>query len=166
MGNYKLWILLFFMFSASVVACQDEELSYLDVASINYPVNNLVVLKGLTLDDTIKMGNFGPQPSTQKARIKNQSPWIGVGFWGASVEGARPLTVTIDHIKVNGDNADASIAMQEIKVVGEGRIEIPYDNNLPIGEYLLSLKITNINSSKIVDDVFTVIVTDKKEDHL
>lgn len=165
MKTYKI-LLLLFLILPTFSACQDEDLSYLDIVSINYPLNNLVVLKGLTLDDTIKTGMFGPEPTKQKTRIKNQAPWIGLGFWGASVEGARPLTVTLESVKTTGEQADAAIAMREIKIIGEGRIEIPYNNTLPMGEYLLSLRIANVSGSEVVEDVFTVIVTDKKADHL
>lgn len=160
-------------------SCQEEEYSYLNVENLKYPTNHMTVVIGLVESDTIapvKPGGGGfpgfpgfpgapaPGGSKYKARIKNKAPWLSQPFWGASVEGSRPLIITVANVKTEGENANAEILKQEIKFKGEGIVEIPYDTKIPVGRYLLSYKIANISGSKVIEDCFTVIVTDKKWD--
>lgn len=153
-------------------SCQDEKLSFLDVSAVNFPLNTMTITVGLTLDDTLAPGKppvfpwdppATPQPSKYYHRIKNKSPWIAKGFYGSTVEGARPLTVTLANVKASeGAEAGIEILKKELTIVGECRMSIPFETKLPIGEYLLSFKISNIHGSEIVEDVFTIIVTDVK----
>lgn len=165
---------------ALLFSCKEEEYSYLNVENLKYPTNHMTVVIGLVEDDTIapaKPGGGGGFPgfpgfpgtpttggSKYKARIKNKAPWLSQPFWGATVEGARPLVITVANVKTEGVSANAEILKKEIQFKGEGIVEIPYDTKIPVGSYLLSYKISNISGSKVVEDCFTVIVTDKKWD--
>jgi len=153
-------------------SCKDEKLSFLDITSLHFPINTLTITQGLTLDDTLAPGKppvapwdppATPHPSKYYQRIINESPWVASGFYGASVEGARPLKVTLESVKTKGDNANADILKKDLKIIGEGRMLVPFATKLPIGEYILSLKISNMHGSKVVNDVFTIVVTDEKK---
>lgn len=171
----------------ALISCHKVDYSYLNIKAINYPQNNMTVVIGLTDADTIKPANAGPggpgggfpgfpggpgggfpgagpQASQYKARIKNKSPWVSLPFWGGTVEGARPFTVTVESVKTEGEKANADILKSEIKIFGEGAIHLPYQPKTPVGKYILSLRIANIHGSDVAEDIFTVIVTDKKWD--
>lgn len=161
-------LIAFFTFS-----CEDKEYSYLNAENLQYPTNNMIVVIGLEEADTIKPAGGGggfpgfpggnaEQPSKYKTRIKNKAPWLSQPFWGASVEGARPLTITVANVKTEGEFANADILKKEIEFVGEGIVQIPFETQIPIGKYLLSYKMSNISGSQVVEDCFTVIVTDQK----
>lgn len=163
-------VLIVFLISS----CEDREYSYLNAENLKYPTNNMTVVIGLEDADTIKPGGGGfpgfpdfpggngEQPSKYKSRIKNKAPWLSQPFWGASVEGARPLTITVANVKTEGELANADILKKEIKFIGEGIVQIPFDTKIPIGKYLLSYEIFNISGSQVVENCFTVIVTDEK----
>lgn len=157
-------------------SCEDREYSYLNAENLQYPTNNMTVVIGLVDADTIKPGGGGggfpgfpgfpggngEQPSKYKSRIKNKAPWLSQPFWGASVEGARPLTIVVANVKTEGEFANADILKKEIEFIGEGVVQIPFETQIPIGKYLLSYEISNISGSQVVEDCFTIIVTDQK----
>ena len=155
-------LFILIVFACLLTACQDEQISYLNTNNLKYVTSELKVVVGLTEDDTITMGMFGPQPSKYKIRIKNKSPWVGVAFLASTVEGARPLTVTLESVRTEGEGADAEIFKRELRVVGEGRVEIPYDTEIPMGMYTISWRIANIFGTSVVKDAYTVVVTDQK----
>lgn len=146
--------------------CQDETVSYLDVSAMEYPKNSMTIINSLTPADTAISKPGGapwlPPSYPYKTRIKNNAPWVSLGFWGGTVEGARPLIVTLEKVEVKGDKTNADILKQELKIVGEGRLEIPLYTRIPVGEYLLSFRIANISGSDVVNNAFTIIVTDDK----
>ena len=148
------------------VGCHDEDVSYLDVSAMEYPLNSMTVISGLTLDDTLTMkpgsAPWDPPTYPYKSRIKNNAPWVSLGFYGGTVEGARPLLVTLESVKVKGEKANAEVLKEELVIVGEGRLEIPLYTKIPLGEYVLSFRVANVSGSDVVEDAFTVIVTDDK----
>lgn len=167
-------ILLFTVVAAlfSMTACQDMPISFLEIKDLQYSSSVLKVVQGLTKDDMyVHIPPAAPWDppggmdveSKYYLRIKNKSPWVGPAFYGSTVEGGRPLTVTLENVKTEGDMADVVKFTQEVKVFAEGRVEVPFENSIPVGKYVLTLRITNINTSKVAHDVFTVIVTTEKE---
>ena len=70
--------------------------------------------------------------------------------------------VTLESVKGKGEKANADILKEELKIVGEGRLEIPLYTKIPAGEYLLSLRIANVSGSDVVEDAFTIVVTEDK----
>ena len=176
---------LFALFAGLFLSgCQDPyKVSYLNAKGLNYPSNTLTVVQGLTEEDMWEPQNSGAAPggfpgfpggsdvpggevqktpSKYKARIENKAPWLSQPFWGATVEGSRPLTITIESVKTTGEGANAEILKKQVTIYGEGVIQVPFENDIPLGEYLLTLRIANISGYEIVPDCFTIIVTDKK----
>lgn len=154
----------------SLMGCKEYPVSYLTARNLNYPLNSLTIVQGLTQEDIYQPeGTGGGLPgvnekveSKYKARILNKAPWLSSPFWGASVEGSRPLTIEISDVKVSGPLADAEKLRKNVTIYGEGIFSVPFENDIPVGRYLVSLKISNISGSEIVEDCFTIIVTDVK----
>lgn len=161
-----IFILVLILLGYLISSCHDEDVSYLDVSAMAYPINSMTVITGLTVGDTLIMkapATPWEQPSyPYKTRIKNDAPWVALGFYGGTVEGARPLVVTLESVKGKGEKANADILKEELKIVGEGRLEIPLYTKIPAGEYLLSLRIANVSGSDVVEDAFTIVVTEDK----
>lgn len=158
-----------------LVGCQEYSVSYLNAKNINYPNNTLTIVQGLTDEDKWEPQTKNPfpvlpsplaktekKPSKYKARIENKAPWLSQPFWGASVEGSRPLTIEIDNVKAKGEKANADLLKKYVTIYGEGVFSVPFDNEIPIGEYLISLRISNISGYQVIDDCFTILVTDVK----
>lgn len=181
-------LLLTLLFALSLMGCKDRyKVSYLKATQLNYPLNSLTIVQGLTEADIYEPEGVNPNPggpgggfpgfpggpgipggtpakkeSKYKARIINKAPWVSAPFWGASVEGSRPLTLTIESVKTKGEKADAAKLIKNVSIYGEGIFSVPFENDIPLGEYLISLRVANISGSTVVNDCFTIIVTDKK----
>lgn len=162
----KCYILIGIVLVFALYGCKDYSVSYLSTKNLRYPLNSLTVVKGLTEEDMYEPqgedANGEKKESKYKERITHKSPWISSPFWGATVEGARPLKMEVESVKTKGEKADAEKLKKHVTIYGEGVISVPFDNDIPIGEYLLSLRISNIADSQVVEDCFTIIVTDKK----
>lgn len=169
----------------ALIGCKEYPISYLNTKNLKYPSNTLTVVQGLTEEDMYLPEGQNPgggggfpgfpgspsmpggqpaekTPSKYKARITNKAPWLSAPFWGASVEGSRPLTIEIESVKCTGEKADAEKLKKNVTVYGEGVFSVPFENDIPLGSYLVSLKISNVSGSQVVKDCFTIIVTDKK----
>lgn len=181
-------LFLTLFFALSLTGCKDRyQVSYLRASQLNYPLNSLTIVQGLTEADIYEPEGVNPNPggpgggfpgfpggpgipggtpakkeSKYKARIINKAPWVSAPFWGASVEGSRPLTLTIESVKTKGEKADAAKLIKNVSIYGEGIFSVPFENDIPLGEYLISLRVANISGSTVVNDCFTIIVTDKK----
>ncbi len=143
-------------------ACKEYSVSYLNAKNLNYPLNYMEIVQGLTEEDMYVPGT-DKKPSKYKSRIENKAPWLSKPFWGGTVEGSRPLAFEISEVKLKGEKANAQKLIENVSFMGEGIFIVPFKNDIPLGEYLISLKISNIAGSEIVKDCFTIIVTDKKE---
>lgn len=178
----KFYILALAAVMLMLTACQEVTISYLNAKGLNYPVNNMTIVAGLTEEDIYQpegTGGSGGFPASSiptarvekprveskyAARIRNKAPWLSDPFYGASVEGARPLTFKIESVKTTGEKADAEKLIKHVTFMGDGIFIIPFENDIPVGEYLVSLRIFNISTSTgvVVPDCFTIKVTDKK----
>ena len=74
----------------------------------------------------------------------------------ASIQPASPIWVKVKSAKTA--DGDASKLLEVATVRGNGVIEIPLENEIPVGRYLLSLTFWNEGWAKDVEDCFTVIV--------
>lgn len=183
--------ILFVLCIALLTACEKPTISFLNAKNLKYPLNSMTIVTNLTeadmyIPDGVNPGNGGgggfpgfpgfpggpggggapggKRESKYKVRIENKSPWRSASFYGATVEGARPLTIEIEEIKTKGEKADAEKLRKVTTIIGEGIFNVPFENDIPEGEYLISLKISNISGkSEVVKDCFTIIVTGKRD---
>ncbi|WP_292265825.1 hypothetical protein [Butyricimonas sp.] len=80
------------------------------------------------------------------------------GVLGTDILYFRVINVKSD----NSENADKF--MDYVKVKGKGQINVKYNPEVPAGTYLLTLEVENEGRSKIIEDVFTVILKDVPEE--
>lgn len=165
------------------MGCEKPTISYLKAKNLKYPINSMTIVSNLTetdmyIPDGVNPGNGGgfpgfpgggsapggKRPSKYKVRIENKAPWRSEPFYSATVEGIRPLTIEIEEIKGEGEGANPAKLKEVTTIIGEGIFSVPFDNDVPVGKYVISLKISNISGTvEVVKDCFTIIVTDKRD---
>lgn len=68
-------------------------------------------------------------------------------------------------VNVKSDNSEnAAKFMDYVEVKGHGQVSVKYNPEVPAGTYLLTLEVENEGRSKIIEDVFTVILKDVPEE--
>ena len=161
-------------------SCHEDEIGYLITEYASYSVDSMVIRKTLdTREPTLQ-----PNPEYQQyldwgytpelielvvpglkptilagggedfLRVLNNQPWVSTPIEG--VEGTSPIWVKVKSAKTA--DGDASKLLEVATVRGNGVIEIPLENEIPVGRYLLSLTFWNEGWAKDVEDCFTVIV--------
>lgn len=122
--------------------CNETEVGYLKTENAGYLPNELVVRK--TLD-----------PEEDAKRIENNAPWVTGRIQG--VLGTNPLIYDFVSVKAPSEKA-AEIFTSEIVVRGSGILELPLQTKLPVGDYVVTLRVSNEGYSDILSDVFTFSV--------
>lgn len=132
-------ILFAFMTCLVIIACQDTKVGFLTVEYAQYDPDTLVVDNSL-LD---------------QHSIEHNIPWVTSQIEG--IEGTAPIVITIESINSSND-FDVESFKEDVSVRGNGVFSVPQDHNIPSGRYEISLRATNEGYSKIIPDVFTIIV--------
>ncbi|WP_141560948.1 hypothetical protein [Butyricimonas sp. Marseille-P3923] len=160
--------------------CQDVEIGFLVTEYASYSLDSMVIRK--ELDATEPYWGLNPEyeeylnkgwtPELIKTifpnlkpmillgagvdyyRVLNKQPWTGSAIEG--IEGSTPIWVRVKEVK--STNGNTVPLMECISVRGNGIIEVPLKNDIPVGRYLVSLTFWNEGWSKDVDDCFTIIV--------
>lgn len=73
------------------------------------------------------------------------------------VKGTAPLIYSIAGIKAL-DEGDADRFADYVSVMGGGRFIITWDENIPVGRYIISLYVENEGWKNLLPEVFTIIV--------
>ena len=136
----KIYIVL--LLGLACFACEGPEIGYLKADNAGYLPNSLEVRK--TLD-----------PVQDAKRIENDAPWVTGRIQG--VLGTNPLIYDFVSVKAPSDDA-AGIFAKEITVRGSGILELPLNTKLPVGDYVITIKVANEGYSHILTDVFTFTV--------
>lgn len=76
------------------------------------------------------------------------------------VDGTAPIFYFVTGIRAEG-GGDAEVFRSDLKIKGNGRMEVPYDFKAPAGSYHVSVMIQNEGYSHTLDDAFTFIVNRK-----
>ncbi len=122
-------------------SCGDEEIGYLTVEGAGYLPDTLLVKT--VLDET-----------EDATRIKYKTPWFSTEIQG--IEGTSPISYSISDVKTEDGQIESVFSNVEVK--GIGIIYIPYENSLEPGRYDLTMKVSNVNGDKFIEDVFTLVV--------
>lgn len=155
-----------------LAACEDTIPGYLVTSNAGYTVDSLVVRAELEIESVNPTWDlyisFGYTPEQLEAwgiqqyikgddyyRATKMQPWVGTPIEG--VRGTNPIQFSFEEIKLI-ENGDVNSFLNNATVRGNGTIEIPFDNDVVPGRYLVSLEISNEGYTQIVNDVFTVIV--------
>ncbi len=131
-------------------SCHDITVGFLETGEATYSPDVFEVRK--TLTDTIN-----PWDSDYK-RNKYKADWVSPPLQG--YKGTAPMFIKLKEVKSpNGGNVE--IFMQEVTLRGNGAVVIPFNNNIPLGEYIISLNISNEGYENDLNDIFTVVVKEK-----
>lgn len=130
-----------------MTGCNDTKVGYLKVDNADYSIDSLVIRKQLNPED----------PDDQK-RIEMDIPWLTEKIQG--VLGTAPLRYEL--LSVTGPSPEGEAVFEkEIKVRGAGMMELPLRTELPVGRYVVSLRVHNEDYSAELKDVYTFIVKEK-----
>lgn len=88
-------------------------------------------------------------------RYSQKIPWVSYQLQG--VEGTKPFKYEIVGVKeING--GDITELLTKSKARGDGAIEVEIENDIPVGEYLIDLRISNEGHSKVLPEILRIIV--------
>lgn len=134
-------ILILSVFIA-LASCRDSEVGYLEAEEAVYVPDSLVVRNT-------------PDPVIDAIRIENNAPWLTNPIQG--IIGTQPLSFTIVDVKGVSEQIKTLIK-EKVTIDGAGRIWVPLDAGLPVGEYILSLKVQNEGQTRYLNDIFRLII--------
>ena len=138
MGKYIVFLLLVVM----AFSCHDVKIGYLETENAVYVPDSLVVDLEWTVENYI--------------RWENESDWVSTGIQG--VLGTAPITYRITDVKVVGDEGDAEALKSVCTINGGGIFTVPFHHEVPKGEYLLSIEISNVDYDFVKEDIFRIIM--------
>lgn len=119
--------------------CEVTE-GFLDAGNAKYMPDSLVVKAVL---DSVEDAD----------RIGWQLPWQSTAIEGVS--GTPVVSYAIS--RVDADNGYTE-AVRQFKLVRKAVIELPYDHTLPVGNYVISVRISNDDHVTVIDSAYTVCV--------
>ena len=90
-----------------------------------------------------------------RLRVANRITWTTSEIEG--VDGTAPIFYSISGIRAE-KGGDADVFRSELKIKGNGRMEVPYDFKAPAGEYHISIRIENEGYSRVLEEVFTFFI--------
>ena len=133
---YSIFLLL------SLTACHEVKVGFLETAEARYKPDVLEVKKVL-------------DPVEDADRIARKFNWVSYPIDG--VQGTYPMYMKIYAVRTE-ESGDTAKFLAETKVRGDGTFDIPFDNEIPAGKYIVTLKVENEGYSAILTDIFTVWV--------
>lgn len=101
------------------------------------------------------IGTIGRELADLQSLQKNHATYTTSPIDG--VKGTEPLIYTIAEIKVIGEG-DAVKFAPYLSAMGGGRIVVSWDDQIPVGRYLISLYVENEGWKNLLKDAFTIIV--------
>lgn len=125
-----------------LLGCHEVKVGYLETENANYNPNVLEVRK--TLD-----------PVIDADRIDKKYNWISYPIDG--IVGTQPMYMSIASVKEE-NGGDVQKFLEEVKVRGNGTFDVPFDNQIPEGKYIITLKVENEGYSALLPDIFTIWV--------
>ena len=130
-----------------LIGCHDTKVGFLKADNASYGIDSLIIRKELN------MGN-----ANDKNRLEKEIPWLTDLIQG--VLGTAPLRYELYGVKAPSLEAEM-IFREEFKIRGGGRMELPLYTKLPVGRYIVSLRVYNEDYSVVLPDVYTFIVKEK-----
>lgn len=121
-------------------SCHDIKIGYLETENAIYIPDSMIIKS--TLDQT-----------EDADRILFKIPWQSTSIEG--IQGTMPIQYSIRSIESDNGYSDA---LSQIDVVRKGIFHIPWNHTLPVGRYIIHLKISNEGYTHNLDSIYTVIV--------
>lgn len=88
-----------------------------------------------------------------QSRLDYEIPWTTSLIQG--VLGTEPLLYEVESVK----GPDADTFLRYTGMMGGGRIYVKWDIDVPAGEYVVSVKVSNEGYTKVFEDAFTFVVS-------
>lgn len=127
--------------------CNNMEVGFLDTSCALYSPKTMVVRKELDMNNWEDMG-----------RADKKAHWISPKIQG--VQGTAPVIMTIHSVKVEG-GGNVSEFLKYTTLRSNGQFDVKYENEIPIGKYIISIKVTNDGYESVLEDIFAVDIRQK-----
>ena len=118
--------------------CQDITVGYLETRNAVYFPDSMIVKASL-------------DPEEDARQIEFKIPWQSTSIDG--VQGTSPVRYSIRSIDSEHPEAVGQFSMR-----GKGIIELPYDHTVPVGQYVVNVRIEAGERVHELDSMYTVIV--------
>ena len=181
-------IIYIFILSFFVVSCEKNGIGYLVTDTASYSVNKMQVRLELDLREPtytpyllamweqvkdsgqyeniyeffIVAGKGDPQfvldmGGQDLSRKSYELPWETLTLEG--VRGTMPIKIYVH--SVDTKDGDANAMLESLKVRGDGTMTIPFIHSIPVGVYVISLRVENEGKTNIISDCYTFEVVQK-----
>lgn len=134
--------LLFAVLAYLLVACHKVPIGYLETENAVYVPDSLVI-------------RLEPDPLKDYTRILYKADWVSTKIQG--VLGTAPIIYTITDVRAE-EGGDAEAMKAACTINGSGTFDIPYEHQVPVGRYIMSIEISNDGHAYEFRDAFTIIV--------
>ncbi len=127
-----------------LMSCTEQEIGYMQTGNAVYVPDNMDIR--LVLDEEL-----------DAYRIYNVAPWVSPKLQG--VIGTHPMTYAIEGVESPDGDADMFRALLTIR--GGGHMEFPLVSDIPVGEYHVSVRVSNEGHSQVLKNIFTFHVKER-----
>ena len=135
-------------FLFAIISCSEIAVGFLNYEFAVYKPGTFVIKNNLD-------GNIAEDAE----RIRREIHWVTAPIQG--VEGTMPILYSFNCVKdSSGKDATKLFKDANVTVRGNGTIDVPYKHNLPIGEYKITLNVSNEGYSGVIPDILIVKVAD------
>ncbi|MDY4043498.1 MAG: hypothetical protein SOY65_06780 [Marinifilaceae bacterium] len=122
------------------ISCDVEEGYLIADETAGYSIDSLVVYVN---------------PPASSSQAKYGTPYFTTSVEG--IEGTNPKTYSL--FNVTSPNGDAAIMKEQIRVEeGIGKIVIPVEHTIPVGEYWVGISVENCYGSLTLENIIKIIV--------
>lgn len=135
--------ILFLILGFCLASCHEVPVGYLEAENAVYSPDSLVIRKE-------------PDPVKDRVRIQNEADWVSTRIQG--ILGTAPLIFSILDVQTESEGADADAMKAVCRINGGGMFSIPLKNDIPIGKYVMSIKISNDGNVHECRNIFNIIV--------
>lgn len=129
------------------VSCNNMKPGYLEVQYAAYKPDVMTIRKELDMNN-----------SKDKNRFDKKIHWVSSAIQG--IDGTSPIYITIHSVRTDGAG-DIAKFLKSTVLRGNGQFDVDFENEIPIGKYIVTIKVKNEGYTEILDDVFTVEVVAK-----
>lgn len=129
------------------VGCNDMKVGYLDTEYAVYKPNVMTIRKELDMEDW-----------DDSNRLKKKAHWVSPAIQG--VQGTAPMFMSIQDVRTEG-GGDVSTFLKYTTLRGNGQFDVDFENDIPIGKYIVTIKVANEGYTAVLEDIFTIEVKSK-----
>lgn len=143
----KKYIILLLVFAGCLSGCEKIDIGFLTAGNAYYRPDSMLIKHTLNPDD--------PE---DKYIIDNEIPWTGSEI--SNVQGTPVIRYEVFAVYDSLGKSLPSGIVRQFSTIGKGSVSIANDHTLPVGKYVLDIRIYNKDHSYMLEKGFTVIVID------